>query len=88
VARRVVRAVGLAGETDTGGADGPPVSADQRWFWSITRRRRTGGWRDVSFVSSTKDILARCMSDKAPSLGRRFVGTLGPRFGRALYFVP
>ena len=30
----------------------------------ILQRRRAGGWRGVSFVSSSKDILARCMREK------------------------
>ena len=35
--------------------------------WILRRRRGKGGhvaWRDVSFVSSSKDILARCMREK------------------------
>ena len=32
----------------------------------VLQRRRTGarGWRDVAFVSSTNDVLARCMKEK------------------------
>ena len=35
--------------------------------WILRRRRGKAGhvaWRDVSFVSSSKDILARCMREK------------------------
>jgi hypothetical protein len=35
--------------------------------WILRRRRGKGGhvaWRDVSFVSSSKDTLARCMREK------------------------
>jgi hypothetical protein len=35
--------------------------------WQLRRRRGKAGhvaWRDVSFVSSSKDILARCMREK------------------------
>ena len=34
--------------------------------WMLMRRRsqRLGGWKGVSFVRSTRDILARCMREK------------------------
>jgi hypothetical protein len=34
--------------------------------WMLMRRRsqRLGGWHGVSFVRSTRDILARCMREK------------------------
>jgi hypothetical protein len=35
----------------------------------ILQRRYDKGWRNVSFVHSTKDILARCMREKGVELG-------------------
>jgi hypothetical protein len=36
-----------------------------RLQWILQRRRTgAGGWRDMAFVSSTKEILARCMKEK------------------------
>ena len=32
--------------------------------WILQRRWKDGKWRDVSFVRSTRDILARCMREK------------------------
>jgi hypothetical protein len=32
--------------------------------WILQRRNGVANWRDVSFVSSTKAILARCMREK------------------------
>jgi hypothetical protein len=35
----------------------------------ILFRRRSGGWRPVSFVRSTRDVLARCMREKGVEPG-------------------
>jgi hypothetical protein len=34
--------------------------------WTLLRRRSQsfGGWKSVSFVHSTRDVLARCMREK------------------------
>ena len=48
----------------------------------ILRRRRAGGWRDVSFVSSSKEILARCMREKGvpPEAAKRVLDCLPDTF--------
>jgi hypothetical protein len=43
--------------------DGDWALAADRLQW-ILQRRHAGGWRPVSFVSSSKDILARCMREE------------------------
>jgi hypothetical protein len=41
------------------------VGADKlQWILLRRRSQHLGGWRPVSFVSSTKDVLARCMREK------------------------
>ena len=46
-------------------ADDWAVGADGvQWILFRRRSQRLGGWHGVSFVRSTKDILARCMREK------------------------
>jgi hypothetical protein len=41
------------------------VGADElQWILYCRRSLRHGGWKAVSFVRSTKEILARCMREK------------------------
>jgi hypothetical protein len=63
-----------------------PINADWRISadnlqW-ILQRRRMNGWRPVSFVSSTKEILARCMKEKGvpPEVAQRALGGLPNTF--------
>jgi len=35
-----------------------------QWMLMRCRSQRLGGWKAVSFVRSTRDILARCMREK------------------------
>jgi hypothetical protein len=35
-----------------------------QWILQRSRSQRLGGWKPVSFVRSTRDILARCMREK------------------------
>jgi hypothetical protein len=35
-----------------------------QWILYQQRSRKHGGWKGVSFVRSTKDILARCLREK------------------------
>jgi hypothetical protein len=45
--------------------DGWAVASDGiQWILLRRRSRRLGGWIPVSFVRSTRDILARCMREK------------------------
>jgi hypothetical protein len=50
----------------------------------ILRRRRNGGWRDVAFVSSSKDFLARCMRAKGvpPDDAKRVLDSLPETFAQ------
>jgi hypothetical protein len=53
--------------------------------WILRRRkvvRGEGKWIPVSFVRSTKDILARCMREKGcpPEDGQRLLQAVGERF--------
>ena len=41
------------------------LGADEvQWILYRKRSQKRGGWNPVSFVRSTKDILARCMREK------------------------
>jgi hypothetical protein len=62
--------------------------------WILQKRRngvdkRTGKaqWDGVSFVRSTKDILARCMREKdcPPEVAQRLLAACGERFDEAPY---
>jgi len=42
--------------------------------WILYRRRAKGEWRAVSFVGSTREVLARCMGEKGcPDVDRAFL---------------
>jgi hypothetical protein len=36
--------------------------------WVVQRRKGPDGWRGVSFVRSTRDVLARCLREKGAEL--------------------
>jgi hypothetical protein len=52
----------------------------------ILQRRKGDGWRAVSFVSSTKDVLARCMREKGTPAEdtERLLGAVRGRFSASL----
>jgi hypothetical protein len=59
------------------------LSADgMQWILQRRRSRHRGGWHGVSFVSSTKDILARCMREKGvpPEDAKRVLDSLPDTF--------
>jgi hypothetical protein len=59
----------------------------ERLQWILQRHNGTKGrWYGVSFVSSTKDILARCMREKGvpPEDAKRVLDTLPETFRQHL----
>jgi len=56
------------------------ITADPRQW--ILQRQSAGLWRNVAFVSSTSDILARCLKEEGcpPWVARRLLRAVSMRF--------